>query len=255
MALSFPSAWAAAPRGDQRGVTNAKRFEPSRRCVAVGPPRSPPARRGLAEAPANPAVLSPAGYSTVAFDGTPSYGHTPSHPAAQFTNHSFKHEDPISQQPSLGNFCLGGAPHRRALSGGWQSAGTRPEPPQAWHRAAAARTGPWSPRSAQGERRGGRSPRGLTLCCSLRRGPAVLGASPCVRLSHPDRQLHGQSGAAPPDALQQVPPPAGSFACPPCARVVAGTRSLPRMPFKQLLLYAEKQIYSFPSQKKKKIHT
>ncbi|XP_031968454.1 Wilms tumor protein isoform X1 [Corvus hawaiiensis] len=43
------------------------------------------------------------GYSTVAFDGTPSYGHTPSHPAAQFTNHSFKHEDPISQQPSLGD--------------------------------------------------------------------------------------------------------------------------------------------------------
>nr|XP_038036128.1 Wilms tumor protein isoform X2 [Anas platyrhynchos] len=45
----------------------------------------------------------PAGYSTVAFDGTPSYGHTPSHHAAQFTNHSFKHEDPISQQTSLGD--------------------------------------------------------------------------------------------------------------------------------------------------------
>nr|XP_005312680.1 Wilms tumor protein homolog isoform X2 [Chrysemys picta bellii] len=43
------------------------------------------------------------GYSTVAFDGTPSYGHTPSHHAAQFTNHSFKHEDPISQQTSLGD--------------------------------------------------------------------------------------------------------------------------------------------------------
>uniref|UniRef100_A0A8B9IMN3 Wilms tumor protein homolog n=1 Tax=Anser cygnoides TaxID=8845 RepID=A0A8B9IMN3_ANSCY len=53
--------------------------------------------------PPNPAVLSPAGYSTVAFDGTPSYGHTPSHHAAQFTNHSFKHEDPISQQTSLGD--------------------------------------------------------------------------------------------------------------------------------------------------------
>ncbi|NXP48775.1 WT1 protein, partial [Heliornis fulica] len=47
--------------------------------------------------------VSSAGYSTVAFDGTPSYGHTPSHHAAQFTNHSFKHEDPISQQPSLGD--------------------------------------------------------------------------------------------------------------------------------------------------------
>lgn len=58
------------------------------------------------KAPANPAVVSWAGYSTVAFDGTPSYGHTPSHHAAQFTNHSFKHEDPITQQPSLGNYTL-----------------------------------------------------------------------------------------------------------------------------------------------------
>lgn len=43
-----------------------------------------------------------AGYSTVTFDGTPSYGHTPSHHAAQFPNHSFKHEDPMGQQGSLG---------------------------------------------------------------------------------------------------------------------------------------------------------
>ncbi|XP_073515540.1 Wilms tumor protein isoform X2 [Phyllobates terribilis] len=43
------------------------------------------------------------GYSAMAFDGTPSYGHTPSHHTAQFTNHSFKHEDPISQQTSLGD--------------------------------------------------------------------------------------------------------------------------------------------------------
>ncbi|XP_054297597.1 Wilms tumor protein isoform X4 [Pongo pygmaeus] len=42
------------------------------------------------------------GYSTVTFDGTPSYGHTPSHHAAQFPNHSFKHEDPMGQQSSLG---------------------------------------------------------------------------------------------------------------------------------------------------------
>lgn len=45
---------------------------------------------------------APAGYSTVTFDGTPSYGHTPSHHAAQFPNHSFKHEDPMGQQGSLG---------------------------------------------------------------------------------------------------------------------------------------------------------
>lgn len=44
----------------------------------------------------------PTGYSTVTFDGTPSYGHTPTHHAAQFTNHSFKHEDPMGQQGSLG---------------------------------------------------------------------------------------------------------------------------------------------------------
>ncbi|KAM3920217.1 Wilms tumor protein isoform 5-T5 [Leptodactylus fuscus] len=43
------------------------------------------------------------GYSAVAFDGTPSYGHTPTHHTAQFTNHTFKHEDPISQQTSLGD--------------------------------------------------------------------------------------------------------------------------------------------------------
>ncbi|XP_075044150.1 Wilms tumor protein isoform X3 [Mixophyes fleayi] len=43
------------------------------------------------------------GYSAVAFDGTPSYGHTPSHHTAQFSNHAFKHEDPISQQTSLGD--------------------------------------------------------------------------------------------------------------------------------------------------------
>uniref|UniRef100_A0A7M4FUY8 WT1 transcription factor n=1 Tax=Crocodylus porosus TaxID=8502 RepID=A0A7M4FUY8_CROPO len=43
------------------------------------------------------------GYSTVAFDGPPSYGHAPSHHAAQFSNHSFKHEDPIAQQPPLGD--------------------------------------------------------------------------------------------------------------------------------------------------------
>lgn len=65
---------------------------------------------GAGRAAPEPAVLSPAGYGTVAFDGTPSYGHTPSHHAAQFTNHSFKHEDPMSQQPSLGNGCR---PERR----------------------------------------------------------------------------------------------------------------------------------------------
>lgn len=72
-------------------------------------------RAGAGRAASDPTVLSPAGYGTVAFDGTPSYGHTPSHHAAQFTNHSFKHEDPMSQQPSLGN---GSRPARRGA--GWR---------------------------------------------------------------------------------------------------------------------------------------
>ncbi|XP_006642580.1 Wilms tumor protein homolog isoform X1 [Lepisosteus oculatus] len=42
------------------------------------------------------------GYSTVAFDGATNYGHTPSHHTSQFSNHSFKHEDPISQQTNIG---------------------------------------------------------------------------------------------------------------------------------------------------------
>ncbi|MGH0164222.1 UNVERIFIED_CONTAM: hypothetical protein FKN15_046790 [Acipenser sinensis] len=43
------------------------------------------------------------GYSTVAFDGTPNYGHTPSHHTSQFSSHSFKHEDPMNQQPAIGD--------------------------------------------------------------------------------------------------------------------------------------------------------
>lgn len=77
----------------------------------------------------------------MAFDGTPSYGHTPSHPAAQFTNHSFKHEDPISQQPSLGNSFI-------PASG--KPAGSLPEPPQVWRRAGAAPSRPWSPVASAG---------------------------------------------------------------------------------------------------------
>ncbi|XP_036399676.1 Wilms tumor protein homolog isoform X3 [Megalops cyprinoides] len=42
------------------------------------------------------------GYSTVAFDNTLNYGHTPSHPTSQFPNQSFKHEDPITQQTNMG---------------------------------------------------------------------------------------------------------------------------------------------------------
>ncbi|XP_041131051.1 Wilms tumor protein homolog isoform X1 [Polyodon spathula] len=43
------------------------------------------------------------GYSTVGFEGTANYGHTPSHHTSQFSNHSFKHEDPMNQQPTIGD--------------------------------------------------------------------------------------------------------------------------------------------------------
>ncbi|XP_059832102.1 Wilms tumor protein homolog isoform X1 [Hemitrygon akajei] len=42
------------------------------------------------------------GYSAVTFDTTPGYGHTPNHHTPQFSNHAFKHEDPITQQNSIG---------------------------------------------------------------------------------------------------------------------------------------------------------
>ncbi|KAK2100608.1 hypothetical protein P7K49_021956 [Saguinus oedipus] len=81
-----------------------------RRGSECGVQRTPPPVAGSdplslsLENPADAVLLSapPAGYSTVTFDGTPSYGHTPSHHAAQFSNHSFKHEDPMGQQGSLG---------------------------------------------------------------------------------------------------------------------------------------------------------
>uniref|UniRef100_A0A8C2G790 Wilms tumor protein homolog n=1 Tax=Cyprinus carpio TaxID=7962 RepID=A0A8C2G790_CYPCA len=43
------------------------------------------------------------GYGTVSFDGATNYGHTPSHHTSQFPNHSFKHEDPITQQSNMGD--------------------------------------------------------------------------------------------------------------------------------------------------------
>ncbi|XP_034735297.1 Wilms tumor protein homolog isoform X4 [Etheostoma cragini] len=41
------------------------------------------------------------GYSTVAFDGAGNYGHTPTHHSSQFSNHSFKHEDALTQQSTM----------------------------------------------------------------------------------------------------------------------------------------------------------
>nr|XP_045013722.1 Wilms tumor protein isoform X1 [Jaculus jaculus] len=92
--------------GQFTGTAGACRYGP------FGPPPPTQASSGQARmfpnAPYLPSCLEsqPAlrnqGYSTVTFDGTPSYGHATSHHAAQFPNHSFKHEDPMGQQGSLG---------------------------------------------------------------------------------------------------------------------------------------------------------
>ncbi|XP_073432423.1 Wilms tumor protein isoform X3 [Dendrobates tinctorius] len=68
-----------------------------------GQPRMFPNAPYLSNCLENQQSIRNQGYSAMAFDGTPSYGHTPSHHTAQFPNHSFKHEDPISQQTSLGD--------------------------------------------------------------------------------------------------------------------------------------------------------
>lgn len=47
-------------------------------------------------------VFCLAGYSTVAFDGAGNYGHTPTHHSSQFSNHSFKHEEALVQQSTMG---------------------------------------------------------------------------------------------------------------------------------------------------------
>ncbi|KAM9302323.1 Wilms tumor protein isoform 4-T4 [Gastrophryne carolinensis] len=67
----------------------------------AGQPRVFPNNPYLSNCLENQQGIRNQGYSAVAFDGTPSYGHTPSHHTAQFSNHSFKHEDPITQQTSL----------------------------------------------------------------------------------------------------------------------------------------------------------
>ncbi|XP_069596646.1 Wilms tumor protein isoform X5 [Ranitomeya imitator] len=70
--------------------------------ASTGQPRMFPNAPYLSNCLENQQSIRNQGYSAMAFDGTPSYGHTPSHHTAQFPNHSFKHEDPISQQTSLG---------------------------------------------------------------------------------------------------------------------------------------------------------
>ncbi|XP_075962689.1 WT1 transcription factor a isoform X9 [Anarhichas minor] len=47
------------------------------------------------------AARNQTGYSAVAFDGAGNYGHTPTHHSSQFSNHSFKHEDALTQQSTM----------------------------------------------------------------------------------------------------------------------------------------------------------
>ncbi|XP_064192240.1 WT1 transcription factor a isoform X5 [Anguilla rostrata] len=42
------------------------------------------------------------GYGAVAFDSALNYGHTPSHHTSQFSNQTFKHEDPLTQPSNMG---------------------------------------------------------------------------------------------------------------------------------------------------------
>ncbi|XP_077144202.1 Wilms tumor protein isoform X3 [Ranitomeya variabilis] len=70
--------------------------------ASTGQPRMFPNAPYLSNCLENQQSIRNQGYSAMAFDGTPSYGHTPSHHTAQFPNQLFKHEDPISQQTSLG---------------------------------------------------------------------------------------------------------------------------------------------------------
>uniref|UniRef100_A0A671RBQ5 Wilms tumor protein homolog n=1 Tax=Sinocyclocheilus anshuiensis TaxID=1608454 RepID=A0A671RBQ5_9TELE len=42
------------------------------------------------------------GYGTVALDGAPNYGHTPAHHTPPFPINTFKHEDPMSPQSTMG---------------------------------------------------------------------------------------------------------------------------------------------------------
>ncbi|XP_047211191.1 WT1 transcription factor a isoform X2 [Girardinichthys multiradiatus] len=49
-----------------------------------------------------PAARNQTGYSTVAFDGAGNYGHTPTHHSSQFSGHSFKHEDALTQPNTMG---------------------------------------------------------------------------------------------------------------------------------------------------------
>ncbi|XP_064169828.1 Wilms tumor protein homolog [Anguilla rostrata] len=74
------------------------------------PPSQPPPNqaRMFANGPYLPTCMEnqPAsrsqGYSAMAFDSAPNYGHTPSHHSTQFPNHTFKHEDPLPQQSNMG---------------------------------------------------------------------------------------------------------------------------------------------------------
>ncbi|XP_070828154.1 WT1 transcription factor a isoform X7 [Chaetodon trifascialis] len=79
-------------------------------CGAPPPPQPAPSQPRMFSNPSyltncmdtQQAVRNQTAYSTVAFDGASNYSHTPTHHSSQFSNHSFKHEDALTQQSTMG---------------------------------------------------------------------------------------------------------------------------------------------------------
>ncbi|XP_071401079.1 Wilms tumor protein homolog isoform X11 [Centroberyx affinis] len=72
------------------------------------PPPPPPRPRMFSNPPyltgcmdTQSAARAQTGYGAVAIDGPGGYAHTPTHHSSQFPNHSFKHEDALTQQSTM----------------------------------------------------------------------------------------------------------------------------------------------------------
>ncbi|KAK1887387.1 Wilms tumor protein like A [Dissostichus eleginoides] len=99
------------PTCTRRTLTAASAPSP---CTSPGSSRAPGPAAGCSATPpyltncmdTQQAARSQTGYSAVAFDGAGNYGHTPTHHSSQFSNHSFKHEDALTQQSTMDS-CTG----------------------------------------------------------------------------------------------------------------------------------------------------
>uniref|UniRef100_A0A673MR01 Wilms tumor protein homolog n=1 Tax=Sinocyclocheilus rhinocerous TaxID=307959 RepID=A0A673MR01_9TELE len=61
------------------------------------------------------------GYGTGALDGAPNYGHTPAHHTPPFPINTFKHEDPMSPQSTMGKENIFSVWHIKHHSGGYEA--------------------------------------------------------------------------------------------------------------------------------------